>query len=128
MSSIQTVHAEDAPPALGPYSSAVIANGQIFTSGQIGMNQNCELVGEDVRSQTRQVFKNLQAVLRSANSDLNRVIKTTVFLQDMNDFAAMNEVYAEMFGDHRPARSAFQVARLPKDARVEIELVALPNA
>ncbi|KAJ1652814.1 hypothetical protein IWQ61_006929 [Dispira simplex] len=127
-SSLKPVFTAQAPKALGPYSQAIVANNQVYLSGQIGFTPEGVMVGSDVQSQTRQALTNAQAVLRSAHSDLDKVIKTTVFLQDMDDFDAMNHVYAEMFGEHRPARSAFQVAKLPKGALVEIECVALVNS
>ncbi|MDZ7378406.1 MAG: RidA family protein [candidate division KSB1 bacterium] len=116
----------DAPKAIGPYSQAVLAGtGLVFTAGQLGLDPRTgELVGPGIKEQTQQALTNLAAVLRAAGSSLERVVKTTVFLADLNDFAAMNEVYAQFFPTDPPARSAVQVARLPKDARVEIEAVA----
>ncbi|KAJ1992188.1 hypothetical protein H4R33_001113 [Dimargaris cristalligena] len=122
---IQSVISRDVARPLGPYCHAVIANGQVYTSGQLGFTAASQFAGSDIRSQTRQAFTNIQAVLQTAGSDLDYVLKTSVFLQDMDDFDGMNEVYAEIFGDHRPARSAFQVSRLPKDGLVEIETIAL---
>jgi 2-iminobutanoate/2-iminopropanoate deaminase len=123
--SIDFVATDQAPKAIGPYSQAVIHGGLIFTAGQIALDPaSGELVGKSVADQTEQVFANLRAVLAAAGSDLGRVIKTTVFLADMADFGAMNEVYARAFGDHRPARSTVAAAGLPKGARVEIDLVA----
>ena len=123
MERIQTAHA---PQAIGPYSQAVKANGMIFCSGQIPLDPaTMQVVEGDASAQTERVLRNLQAVLEAAGSSLERVVKTTVFLADMNDFAAMNEVYANFFGNNRPARSTVQVARLPRDVRVEIEVVAL---
>ena len=123
MESIQTAQA---PQAIGPYSQAVKANGMIFCSGQIALDPaTTQVIEGDVAAQTERVLRNLQAVLEAAGSSLARVVKTTVFLADLNDFAAMNEVYAAFFGDNRPARSTVQVARLPRDVRVEIEVVAL---
>jgi 2-iminobutanoate/2-iminopropanoate deaminase len=122
---MQTVHTDNAPAAIGPYSQAVVANGFVFTAGQVPFNpQTMQLVEGDIGAQTEQVMKNLQAILQQAGADLSTVVKTTVFLKDMNDFAAMNEVYARHFGEHKPARSTVQVARLPRDAHVEIEVVA----
>jgi 2-iminobutanoate/2-iminopropanoate deaminase len=124
-STMQTVHTDNAPAAIGPYSQAVVANGFVFTAGQVPFNpQTMQLVEGDIGAQTEQVMKNLQAILQQAGADLSTVVKTTVFLKDMNDFAAMNEVYARHFGEHKPARSTVQVARLPRDAHVEIEVVA----
>ncbi|WP_018131779.1 RidA family protein [Effusibacillus pohliae] len=114
-----------APAAIGPYSQAVQVGNLLFTSGQIPLTPEGELVTGDIEAQTRQVFKNLEAVLREAGCTFRDVVKATVFIADMNDFAKVNEVYAEYFGDNRPARSTVQVARLPKDVGVEIELIAV---
>jgi 2-iminobutanoate/2-iminopropanoate deaminase len=123
---MQSVHTDNAPAAIGPYSQAVVANGFVFTAGQVPFNpQTMQLVEGDIGAQTEQVMKNLRAILQQAGADLSTVVKTTVFLKDMNDFAAMNEVYARHFGEHKPARSTVQVARLPRDASVEIECVAV---
>lgn len=121
-----TISTENAPGAIGPYSQAVKAGNLVFCSGQIPLDpQTGEFVSEDVAGQTRQVLKNLSAVLEAAKTSLNNVVKTTVFLADMNDFAAMNEVYAEFFSENKPARATVQAARLPRDARVEIECIAV---
>lgn len=115
-----------APAAIGPYSQAIASGGLVFASGQIALDPaSGELVQGDVREQTRQVLRNVQAVLEAAGSTLDRVIKTTVFLTQMADFAAMNEVYADAFKSEPPARSTVAVAELPKGARVEIEVIAL---
>jgi len=120
------VKTDQAPEPVGPYNQAVVAGNLVFTAGQIAIDPvSGELEENDVRKQTRRVIQNLQAVLEAAGSDLSRVVKTTVFLKDMNDFTAMNEVYAEFFTEDAPARSAVEVARLPKDVLVEIECVAL---
>ncbi len=125
MSRPERVSTDRAPAAIGPYSQAVIHGGLVFTAGQIPLDPaSMEMVEGDVGIQTDRVLRNLAAVLEAAGSSLDRVLKTTVFLRDMNDFGAMNEVYERHFGDHRPARSAVQAARLPKDASVEIEAVA----
>ncbi len=122
----ETISTENAPGAIGPYSQAVKAGGFVFCSGQIPINpQTGEFISEDVAGQTRQVLENLSAVLEAADTNLSNVVKTTVFLADMNDFAAMNEVYAEFFSENKPARATVQAARLPRDARVEIECVAV---
>lgn len=122
----ETISTENAPGAIGPYSQAVKVGDFIFCSGQIPINpQTGEFVSDDVAEQTRQVLKNLSAVLAAAAATLNDVVKTTVFLADMNDFAAMNEVYAEFFSENKPARATVQAARLPRDARVEIECIAV---
>jgi 2-iminobutanoate/2-iminopropanoate deaminase len=118
---------EKAPAAIGPYSQAVLVSPFVFTSGQIPVDpSNGQLVEGDIQAQTKQVFENLKAVLSEAGSDFSKVVKATVFLKDMNDFAKMNEVYASYFKEGiLPARSAIQVARLPKDVAVEIEMIAL---
>jgi 2-iminobutanoate/2-iminopropanoate deaminase len=122
---MQTVHTDNAPAAIGPYSQAIVANGFVFTAGQVPFDPvSMQIVEGDVAVQTEQVMKNLAAILQQAGADLSTVVKTTVFLKDMNDFAAMNEVYARHFGEHKPARSTVQVARLPRDVAVEIECVA----
>lgn len=126
MMTIETVTTDKAPGAIGPYSQAVKAGGMIFCSGQIPIDPATgAFVSDDVAGQTRQVLVNLSAVLNAAGSGLDKVVKTTVFLADMADFAAMNEVYAEFFSDNKPARATVQAARLPKDAKVEIECIAL---
>jgi len=120
------VKTAQAPQAIGPYSQGIIANGFVFCSGQIPLNPATGAVIEGgIEDQTRQVLKNLSAVLEAAGSSLDKAVKCTVFLQDMNDFAAMNKVYAEFFKLPAPARAAVQVARLPKDVKVEIELIAV---
>ena len=117
---------EDAPGAIGPYSQAIKAGNMIFCSGQIPIDPATgEFVSHVVSEQTEQVLKNLTAVLRAAGTDLSGVVKTTVFLSDMNDFVEMNEVYARFFGDNKPARATVQAARLPRDAKVEIDCIAI---
>ncbi len=119
------VAAAGAPKAIGPYSQAVIADGVIYTAGQIALDPGTnEMVGRTTAEQTDRVLKNLAAVLAAAGSGLGLVIKTTVYLVDMADFPAMNEVYARHFGSHKPARSTIQAAGLPKGARIEIDAVA----
>jgi 2-iminobutanoate/2-iminopropanoate deaminase len=126
MASFQQVQTDQAPAAIGPYSQAMIANGLVFTAGQIPLDpQSMQIVEGDVAVQTERVMTNIAAVLQAAGADLSTVVKTTVFLRDMNDFAAMNEVYGRHFGDHKPARSTVQVARLPRDVAVEIEAIAV---
>lgn len=115
----------DAPQAIGPYSQAISIGDLLFCSGQIPLTAEGALVEGDITVQTRQVLENVKALLASAGSSLERVVKTTVFLADMNEFAAMNQVYAEYFTEAPPARSTVQVARLPRDVRVEIEVIAL---
>ena len=125
MSSPIAVKTASAPEALGPYVQAVKANGFVFTSGQIALDPfTMQMETGDVKAQTRRVLENLKAVLGAAGTSLERAVKATVFLADMNDFAAMNEVFAEYFMMTKPARSTVQAARLPRDAKVEIELVA----
>ena len=122
----QIVFTEDAPRAIGPYSQAVKAGGFVFASGQIPIDPATgEFVPGGVAEQTEQVMRNLTAVLTAAGSSMEKVLKTTVFLVDMNDFAAMNEVYGRHFHSSAPARATVEVARLPRDARVEIDLIAL---
>ncbi|MDQ7799503.1 MAG: RidA family protein [Candidatus Edwardsbacteria bacterium] len=122
----QIIKTDKAPAAIGPYSQGIEFDSKlVFTSGQIPLDPKTgQLVVGDIKVQTRQVLENLKAVLEAGGSNLKKVIKCTVFLADMNDFAAMNEVYGEYFNQAPPARSAFQVARLPKDARIEIEAIA----
>jgi 2-iminobutanoate/2-iminopropanoate deaminase len=122
---IQTVFTERAPAPIGPYSQATSAAGFLYTAGQLGLGADGSLVGGDAASQARQALENLRAVVEAGGSSLERVVKTTIFLLDMNDFAAVNAVYAEFFDASKPARSTVQVARLPKDGLVEIEAVAL---
>lgn len=122
----EIIATENAPGAIGPYSQAVKAGNMVFCSGQIPIDPATgEFVSEDAAEQTEQVLKNLSAVLEAAGTSLNNVVKTTVFLADMNDFAAMNEVYAKYFSENKPARATVQAARLPRDCRVEIECVAI---
>ncbi len=122
----EVVSTEKAPGAIGPYSQAIKSNGLVFCSGQIPIDPATgNFVSEDIGEQTIQVFKNLTAVLEAAGSGLDRVVKTTVFLADMNDFAAMNEIYAKYFVENKPARATVQAARLPRDAKVEIECIAV---
>ena len=122
----EIIKTEGAPAAIGPYSQAVRAGGFIFASGQIPLDPKTGVFVEGgVAEQTEQVMRNLQAVLEAAGSGLDRIVKTTVFLADMGDFAAMNEVYGRYFEENPPARATVQAARLPRDARVEIEAIAL---
>ena len=122
----QIVKTKQAPQAIGPYSQAVRAGGFVFASGQIPLDpQTGEFVAGGVAEQTEQVLRNLSAVLEAAGASLDRVVKTTVFLADMNDFVAMNEVYGRYFREDAPARATVEAARLPRDARVEIEAIAM---
>jgi 2-iminobutanoate/2-iminopropanoate deaminase len=123
---MENIHTDRAPQAIGPYSQAVKTQGWIFCSGQIPLDPvSMELIAGDIRAQTERVLLNLQAVLEAAGSSLQKVVRTTVYLADMADFAAMNEVYAKFFGESRPARSTVQAARLPRDARIEIDAIAM---
>lgn len=123
---IESIQTDDAPKAIGPYSQAIKANGMIFASGQIPLDpQTMQIVEGEIQAQTRQVLINLRAVLEAAGSSLRQVVKTTVYLADMADFAAMNEIYSEFFDPAKPARATVQAARLPRDARVEIDCIAL---
>lgn len=126
MSALKPVHTDGAPEAIGPYSQAIVTeDGWVFCSGQIPLDPRTgEILQGDVGAQTDLVLRNLARVLEAAGASLGRVVKTTVFLADMDDFAAMNQVYARHFGDHRPARAAVQAARLPRSVAVEIEAVA----
>jgi 2-iminobutanoate/2-iminopropanoate deaminase len=120
------IKTDSAPQAIGPYSQAVIANGLLFASGQIPIDPRTgEVVEGGITEQAEQVLKNITALLSSANISIEQVIKSTVFLLDMNDFSAMNEVYGRYFKNNPPARSTIQVARLPRDVRVEIEIIAV---
>lgn len=122
----EIISTENAPGAIGPYSQAVKVGEMIFCSGQIPIDvATGEFVSNDVGEQAHQVLKNLTAVLEAAGSSLNGVVKTTVFLADMNDFGIVNEIYAEYFGDNKPARATVQAARLPRDAKVEIDCIAI---
>jgi len=124
---IQKLYTPQAPQPIGPYSQAIVVGGHfVYTAGQVAIDPatNQPIEG-DIRIQTRQVLKNLEAILKEAGSSMHSVVKTTVFLKDFNDFAAMNEVYAEFFSGSAPARSTVEVARLPRDMKVEIEAVAV---
>lgn len=119
------IQTSKAPAAIGPYSQAIRVNGFVYTSGQLGLDPETGELKDGVIEQTHQAFKNIQAILKEEGLDLNKIVKTTVFLNDMNDFAAVNEVYATYFTGSFPARSAVEVARLPKDGLVEIEAIAV---
>ena len=122
----EIIKTDSAPNAIGPYSQAIRAGGFIFCSGQIALNPGTgQFVEGGIEAQTEQVLRNLMAVLEAAGSSLDRVVKTTVFLSNLNDFGAMNEVYGRFFGENCPARSTVEASRLPRDARVEIEAIAL---
>ena len=122
---MKVVSTDKAPQAIGPYSQAIVANGMVFTSGQIALSPVGEIVCEDVAGQCEQVLKNLSEVLKEAGADLNSVIKTTIFLSDMDDFKTVNEVYAKYFSDHKPARSTVAVKTLPLNVKVEIDCIAM---
>jgi 2-iminobutanoate/2-iminopropanoate deaminase len=121
---MKVVRTDDAPAALGPYSQAIEAGGFLYTAGQVGLDPLSGELAEGVEAQTHRVLANLQSVLAAAGLDLDDVVKTTVFLADMEDFTIMNDVYAEYFDEPYPARSTVQAARLPKDARIEVDVVA----
>ncbi|WP_277586848.1 RidA family protein [Psychrobacillus antarcticus] len=122
---MKAVSTNNAPAAIGPYVQGMIVNGMFYSSGQIPLTSAGEVVEGSIADQTAQVFANLEAVLTEAGSSLSQVVKTLVFLKDMNDFAEFNEAYDKYFGGHKPARSAVEVARLPKDVKVEIEVIAV---
>ena len=123
---IKIVSTSDAPAAIGPYSQAVVSGNLVFCSGQIALDPvTMQIVGEDIESQTRQVFKNIKAVLKAENLDLSNIVKCTVFMKNLDDFGKMNTVYAEEFGSNKPARSTVQAARIPRDVLIEIECIAV---
>jgi 2-iminobutanoate/2-iminopropanoate deaminase len=125
MSDVKTIAVDNAPKAIGPYAQGIVANGFLFTAGQVPLDPaTMKLVEGDIAAQTHRVFDNLEAILAGAGATLAGVVKATVYLMDMGDFAKMNEVYAARFGSHRPARSTVQVAALPAGARLEIDLVS----
>ena len=122
----QVIHTDNAHAAIGPYSQAVKAGNMLFVSGQVPfVPETMEIVEGDVQAQTRQSLTNVQNILKEAGADFSDVVKTTVFIKDMNEFALINEVYAEFFGENKPARACVEVARLPKDVKVEIEVIAV---
>jgi 2-iminobutanoate/2-iminopropanoate deaminase len=125
--SIKYVSTPNAPAAIGPYSQAIVVNHLVYTSGQIALTPDGLIKCEDVEGQTRQVLTNLSAVLEEAGSSLNKVIKTTIYLASMDDFKIVNEVYAEFFGEHRPARSTVAVKTLPLNVKVEIDVIAMQD-
>lgn len=122
----ELIYTEKALPPIGPYSQAVKASGNfIFVSGQIPFKADGTLAGDDIQSQTHQAVQNIQTILESAGLSLDNVVKTTVLMKDMNDFAVMNEIYNIYFGESKPARAAYEVARLPRDVKIEIEAIAV---
>jgi 2-iminobutanoate/2-iminopropanoate deaminase len=122
---MEIIESKNAPQPIGPYSQAVKANGMIFTSGQIAINPESNQIADSVAEQTKQVLENLQEVLTAGGSSLEKVVKTTIYIKNMNDFAVINDVYAQYFVKNKPARSTVEVARLPKDVLVEIDCIAL---
>ncbi|KGA96447.1 endoribonuclease L-PSP [Alkalihalobacillus alcalophilus ATCC 27647 = CGMCC 1.3604] len=122
---MKKVYTKEAPDAIGPYSQGMVVNNLFYSSGQIPLKADGDLVNGDVQEQTHQVFQNLKAVLKEAGSSLEQVVKATVFIKNMDEFPLINEVYGEYFSEHKPARSCVEVARLPKDVLVEIEVIAL---
>ncbi len=122
----QAIHTQDAPQAIGPYSQAIRTGELLFVSGQIPLDPSTgEMVKGDIKAQTEQVMKNIASILAAANVSFDHVVRTTIFLADLSDFAVVNEIYGNYFETPEPVRAAFQVARLPKDARVEIDAIAL---
>lgn len=124
---MKLISTDQAPAAIGPYSQAVVVNGMVYTSGQIGMDETGKVVADDVVNQAHQVLKNLFYVLEEAGAHFNDVVKTTIFLADMDDFEKVNEVYAHYFGHHKPARSTVAVKTLPKNVLIEIDCIAVAN-
>ncbi|HSA84194.1 MAG TPA: RidA family protein [Patescibacteria group bacterium] len=122
---MKSINTDKAPKAFGPYSQAIIANGFIFCAGQVGFNRATDTFEEGVDAQTHQAMKNLQAVLEESGSDFEQVVKTTIFLKDLSDFETVNKIYSSYFKENKPARSTVQAARLPKDALVEIDMIAI---
>ncbi|RST71133.1 RidA family protein [Siminovitchia acidinfaciens] len=122
---MRIVETNNAPAAIGPYSQGIIVNNMFYSSGQIPLTPEGELVGGSVEEQAHQVLRNVQGVLEAAGASLDSVVKTTVFIKNMDDFGAINEIYAQYFSEHKPARSCVEVARLPKDVLLEMEVIAL---
>lgn len=122
---MRIIQTSEAPAAIGPYSQGIIVNNMFYSSGQIPLKPNGELIQGNVQEQTEQVLKNVTAVLKEAGTSLENVVKTTLYIKDMTEFSLINEVYEKYFSSHKPARSCVEVARLPKDVLVEIEVIAL---
>lgn len=122
---MEIINTSQAPAAIGPYSQGVVVNNLFYSSGQIPLKPNGELIEGNIESQTHQVFSNIQAVLQDAGASLDSVVKATLFIKDMNDFPVINEIYGEYFQNHKPARSCVEVARLPKDVLIEMDVIAL---
>lgn len=121
---MEFLHSENAPAAIGPYSQAVKVNGLLYSSGQIALELNGEMVENDIKKQTRKIFENIKALLVDNESAMENVIKVNIYLTDMNDFGVVNVLMAEAFGDHKPVRSTIQVAALPKNAMIEMDIIA----
>ena len=121
---MEFLHTDNAPAAIGPYSQAVKLNGFLYTSGQIALTPSGEMVENDIKKQTRQIFANLKAILEDNDSSFDNVIKLNIFLTNMNDFGIVNVIMAEVFGDHKPVRSTVEVKSLPKNAMIEMDLIA----
>ncbi|MGE6261212.1 RidA family protein [Heyndrickxia sporothermodurans] len=122
---MEIVSTKEAPAAIGPYSQGIVVNNVFYSSGQIPLTAEGNLINGDIREQTHQVFKNLAAVLKEAGASFETVVKATVFIKNMDEFSIINEIYGEYFSEHKPARSCVEVSRLPKDVSIEIEVVAL---
>jgi 2-iminobutanoate/2-iminopropanoate deaminase len=122
---MKMIHTDNAPAAIGPYSQAVVVNDMLYTSGNIPLKLDGTVIEGDIQDQTKQVFANIKAVLDEVGTDFTKVVKTTVFLKDLSVFNEFNEIYSMFFNEHKPARSCVEVARLPKDVLVEIELIAI---
>jgi 2-iminobutanoate/2-iminopropanoate deaminase len=122
---MQIIQTPNAPAAIGPYAQGIVVGNMLYTSGQIALRPDGSLEDGDVAAQTKQVLANLTAIIQQAGADLHKVVKTTVFLKNLDDFAAMNAVYGDAFGTHTPARSTVQVAKLPRDVLVEIEAIVV---
>lgn len=124
---MRKIKTNQAPAAIGPYSQGIVIDNLFFSSGQIALTPEGDMVENDVKKQTHQVFANLKAVLEAAGSSLENVVKVTVYLKDMDDFPVVNDIYGTYFTEHKPARSCVEAARLPKDALIEIDVIALKN-
>lgn len=122
---MEFLHTNKAPAAIGPYSQAVKVNGMLYTSGQIALTPSGEMIENDIKKQTIQIFENLKAILDASNSSFSDVIKVGIFLTDMNDFGIVNSIMADVFGDHKPVRSTIAVKTLPKNAMLEMDIIAL---
>ncbi len=122
---MQYIQTNKAPSAIGPYSQAIVVDNMVYISGQIALTTDGNMIGQDIKAQTKQVLNNLQEVLLCANSSLKKIIKTTIYLSDMDNFIEVNNIYADFFGSHKPARSTVAVKTLPKNALVEIDAIAI---